>query len=58
LSIFRPSTAGVGISDHFTIKAYESGACAYILKRPQFEEMMQVLANIFNVWLDANISVQ
>lgn len=35
--------------------AYQSGACAYILKRPQFEEMKQVLANIFNFWLDANI---
>jgi two-component system response regulator len=35
--------------------AYESGACAYILKRPQFDEMKKVLANIFNFWLDANL---
>jgi two-component system response regulator len=35
--------------------AYDSGACAYILKKPQFDEMKLVLANTFNFWLDSNL---
>jgi len=38
--------------------AYHSGACAYIMKRPEFADMKDVLTRIFDFWLGANVLLQ
>ncbi len=38
--------------------AYLSGACAYIMKRPEFADMKDVLTRIFDFWLGANVLLQ
>ena len=38
--------------------AYQSGACAYILKHSEFKEMRQLLTRIFDFWLNANVLLQ
>lgn len=35
--------------------AYDSGACAYILKSAQFSDMRQTLARVFDFWLGTNV---
>ena len=34
--------------------AYESGACAYIVKRQELKEMKRILSNTFTFWLENN----
>jgi DNA-binding NarL/FixJ family response regulator len=35
--------------------AYESGACAYVLKQSQIAEMRITLGRIFDFWLGSNL---
>ena len=35
--------------------AYDSGACAYVVKQADFNEMKQALSRLFDFWLGANI---
>lgn len=34
--------------------AYQSGACAYVVKKSEFAEMKNVLRRVFDFWLRAN----
>jgi DNA-binding NarL/FixJ family response regulator len=38
--------------------AYESGACAYILKQPELQQMKELLTRRFDFWLNANVLLQ
>jgi CheY-like chemotaxis protein len=39
-------------------QAYHSGACAYVLKQPELQQMQKVLIPMFDFWLNANILLQ